>query len=93
MINIVYFFIYTFVLLFGFLSVFPNIMMSGNGTKPNQIASTIGLGASVAFILSGISGLFNFYILSISLGYYLGILGIILQISSLLIISNVNCKL
>lgn len=93
MINIVYFFIYTFVLLFGFLSVFPNIMMSGNGTKSNQIASTIGLGASISFILSGITGLFNFYILSLSLGYYLGILGIVLQISSLLIISNVKCKL
>lgn len=93
MINIVYFLIYTFVLLFGFLSVFPNIMISDNGSKPNQIASTIGLSASIAFILSGITGLFNFYILSISLGYYLGILGIVLQISSLLIISNVKCKL
>ena len=90
MINIMYFFIYSFVLLFGFLSLFPNIMMSDNGSKPNQIASTIGLGASVAFILSGITGLFNFYILSLSLGYYLGILGIILQITSLLIISNIK---
>ena len=67
--------------------------MSDNGSKPNQIASTIGLGASVAFILSGITGLFNFYILSLSLGYYLGILGIVLQISSLLIISNIKCKM
>lgn len=90
MINIVYFCIYSFVLLFGFISLFPNIMMSDNGSKQNQIASTIGLGASVAFILSGITGLFNFYILSLSLGYYLGILGIILQITSLFIISNIK---
>ena len=88
MINIIYFFIYSFVLLFGFLSLFPNIMMSDNGSKPNQIASTIGLGASVVFLLSGITGLFNCYILSIRLGYYLGIFGIILQVSSFLIISN-----
>ena len=92
MINIVYFFIYSFVLLFGFLSVFPNIMMSDNGTKLNQFASTIGLGASVSFILSGITGIFNFSILSISLGYYLSILGIILQSISIFIISNVKCK-
>lgn len=92
MISIVKTFIYSLVLLFGFLSVFPNIMISDNGSKPNQIASTIGLGASVSFILSGITGIFNLSIFSISLGYYLGILGIILQILSLVIISNVKYK-
>ena len=80
--------IYSFVFLVGFFSIFPNIMMSDDGTKTNQIASTIGLGASVVFLLSGITGLFNCYILSIRLGYYLGIFGIILQVSSFLIISN-----
>ena len=92
MISIVKTFMYSLVLLFGFLSVFPNIMMSDNGSKSNQIASSIGLGASVSFILSGIIGLFNFSILSLNLGYYLCIFGIILQITSLLIISNVKYK-
>ena len=80
--------VYSFVFLVGFLTIFPNIMMSDDGTKTNQIASTIGLGASVAFLLSAITGIFNCYILSIKLGYYLGIFGIILQVISLLIISN-----
>ena len=92
MISIVKTFMYSLVLLFGFLSVFPNIMMSDNGSKTNQIASTIGLGASILFILSGITGIFNFSIFSLSLDYYLGIIGIILQISSLLIISNIKYK-
>ena len=92
MISIVKTFMYSLVLLFGFLSVFPNIMMSDNGSKSNQIASSIGLGASVSFILSGIIGLFNFSILSLNLGYYLCIFVIILQITSLLIISNVKYK-
>ena len=82
--------VYSFVFLVGFFSIFPNIMMSDDGTKTNQIASTIGLSASVILIFSGIIGLFNCYILSIKLGYYLGILGIILQVISLLIISKIK---
>jgi len=82
--------VYSFVFLVGFLTLFPNIMMSDDGTKRTQIASTIGLGASVSFLLSGITGLFNCYILSIRLGYYLGIFGIILQVISLLMISKIK---
>ena len=84
--------VYSFVFLSGFLTIFPNIMMSDDGTKRTQIASTIGLSASVAFLLSGIAGLFNCYILSIRLGYYLGILGIILQVISFLIFSKIKFK-
>ncbi len=79
--------VYSFVFLFGFFSIFPNIMMSDDGTKRTQLASTIGLGGSVAFLFSGITGLLGYYP-----SYYLGILGIILQIISLFIIVNKKCK-
>ncbi len=77
--------VYSFVFLFGFFSIFPNIMMSDDGTKRTRLASTIGLSASVAFLLSGITGLLCYYP-----GYYLCILGIILQFISLLIISKIK---
>lgn len=79
--------IYSFVFLFGFFSIFPNIMMSDDGTKRTRLASTIGLSASIVFLFSGITGLLGYYP-----SYYLGILGIILQIISLFIIVNKKCK-
>jgi hypothetical protein len=75
--------VYSFVFLVGFFSIFPNIMMSDDGTKMTQIASTIGLSASLILIFSGITGLLDY-----NLSYYLCILGLILQFISFLIISN-----
>jgi hypothetical protein len=72
-----------FIILFGFISLMPNLMMCDDGTKRGSYASYLGLTASILFIISGITGLLNYNLIGIILLY----IGSFLQIMALFILN------
>ena len=66
-------------ILLGIMTFFPNLMLNDSGTNGGQIASYVGLAASLSFVLGGIlAGIYN------QCKWLL--IGLILQISALVIV-------